>query len=371
MKPTVLHLAKWYPTKVEPLLGLFVRKHIMATKNEFDHTVISIYNTDIYEDDITRIVTDFEGIEEVLYYYKKKGVITKLKVLFRVWKEINSSRHDFIHAHIISWTSTLAYLQAILYKTPFFISEHWSGYHYKLFLKQNSFVKYCKRMSARNAKMVFPVSNSLKTDMLASGIKANYKIIGNVVDGKTTEQPKNELFTFVFVGDLEQSHKNVKGIIDAFSQLKNKSTLQLDIIGEGVDMGAYIEQTERLNLSNSIQFHGAKSNNEVFEYLTKSHVLVLNSNYETFSVICAEALLSGIPVIATKCGGPEAFLNEQTGILIDVGNTNQLLAAMKFIINNYNHYSLKDLKGIADQFNSKQIAKKLQKAYLTINPSDY
>ena len=366
MKPTVLHLAKWYPTKVEPLLGLFVRKHILATKNEFHHTVISIYNTDIYEDDITRIVTDFEGIEEVLYYYKKKGVITKLKVLFRVWKEINSSPHDFIHAHIISWTSTLAYLQAILYKTPFFISEHWSGYHYKLFLKQNSFVKYCKRMSARNAKMVFPVSNSLKTDMLASGIKANYKIIGNVVDGKTTELPKNELFTFVFVGDLEQNHKNVKGIIDAFSQLKNKSTLQLDIIGEGVDMGTYIEQTERLNLSNSIQFHGAKSNNEVFEYLTKSHVLVLNSNYETFSVICAEALQCGIPVISTRCGGPESFLSKETGLLIDQKNDSQLIEAMRSIHQNYTSYKKEELKKVALQFSPSFIGEEICEEYAKV-----
>lgn len=365
MKPTVLHLAKWYPTKVEPLLGIFVRKHILSTKNEFNHTVISIYNTDDYEDDITRITTNFEGIDEVLYYYKK-GVITKLKVLFRVWKEINSSPHDLIHAHIISWTSTLAYLQAILYKTPFFISEHWSGYHYKLFLKQNSFVKYFKQMSARKAKMVFPVSDSLKTDMLASGIKANYTIIGNVVDGKTVELSKNELFTFVFVGDLEQSHKNVKGIIEAFSELKNKSKLQLDIIGEGLDKEAYMSLSKDLNLSESIQFHGSKSNTEVFEFLSKSHVLVLNSNYETFSIICAEALLSGIPVIATRCGGPETFLDEQTGILIDVGNSNQLLNAMMEIQRSYDTFNPSILKEKADAYSFSAIGTELAKFYKSV-----
>jgi len=362
LKPTVLHLAKWYPTKVEPLLGLFVRKHILATKNEFDHTVISIYNTDIYEDEITRIVTNFEGIEEVLYYYKK-GVITKLKVLFRVWKEINSSPHDFIHAHIISWTSTLAYLQAILYKTPFFISEHWSAYHYKLFLKQNSFVKYCKRMSARKAKMVFPVSESLKTDMLASGIKANYTIIGNVVDGKTIELTKNELFTFVFVGDLKQSHKNVKGIIEAFSQLENKSKLQLDIIGEGHDKQSYIKLSKDLNSSATIQFHGSKSNTEVFEYLSKSHVLVLNSNYETFSIICAEALLSGIPVIATKCGGPESFLDETTGILIETNNSPELVQAMIRIQKEYLLYDSTILKSKIKPYSTEIIGGKLTEEY--------
>ena len=85
MNPTVLHLAKWYPNKVEPLLGIFVRKHILATKNNFHHKVISIYNTDDYESQITRITNNFQDVEEVVFYYKG-GISTKLKVFYKVWK---------------------------------------------------------------------------------------------------------------------------------------------------------------------------------------------------------------------------------------------------------------------------------------------
>ena len=365
MKPTVLHLAKWYPNKVEPLLGIFVHKHILATKDEFNHKVISIYNTDEFEARITRIITHFEGIEEVVFYYKK-GVFTKLKVLFKVWREIKSSPSDILHAHIISWASSLAYLHSITSNKPYFISEHWSGYHYKLFIKQNSFVKFFKRITAKNAKMLFPVSNGLKSDMLASVIKANYKVIGNVVDGDAEKLPKNELFTFVFVGDLEQKHKNVKGIIEAFSELENTNNIQLDIIGDGVDKESYIDFCSNLHLLDSITFHGTKSNSEVFEYLSKSHVLVLNSNYETFSIICAEALLSGIPVIATRCGGPETFLNEQTGKLIDIGNADQLIDAMKEIQITYDRFKPVDLKEKAAIFSSVEIGKELARCYKSV-----
>ena len=365
MNPTVLHLAKWYPNKIQPLLGIFVRKHVLSTKNNFQHKVISIYNTDACENKITRIANNFEGVEEVVFYYKS-GIATKLKVFYKIWKEINSSPVAIIHAHIISWASTLAYLHSIANKTPFLISEHWSGYHYKLFLKQNALVKYFKRLTSKKAKMVFPVSDSLKADMLYSGIKANYRVIGNVVDGEIVERTKNDKFTFIFVGDLEQKHKNVKGIIEVFSELKNKSNIQLDIIGEGVDKQDYMNLSTNLNSSDSINFHGSKSNTEVFEYLSKSHVLVLNSYYETFSIICAEALLSGIPVIATRCGGPESFLDKQTGLLIDVGNTYELTEAMRDIMDNHNSYSSKKLKSVAEQFSNKQIAEQLHTAYSSI-----
>ena len=365
MNPTVLHLAKWYPNKIEPLLGIFVRKHILATKNNFHHKVISIYNTDDYENEITRITTNFEGVDEVVFYYKS-GIATKLKVFYKVWKEINSSPVGIIHAHIISWASTLAYLHSISTKTPFFISEHWSGYHYMHFLKQNVLVKYFKRLTAKKAKMVFPVSDSLKTDMIGAGFKANFTVIGNVVDGEIVEHSKNDKFSFVFVGDLEQSHKNVKGIIEAFAVLKNNTSIQLDIIGDGEDMLAYINLSKDLKVSSSITLHGSKSNTEVFEILSKSHTLVLNSYYETFSIICAEALLSGIPVIATRCGGPESFLDTQTGLLIDVGNTNQLIEAMKEIQSTYLTYSPAILKEKVEGYSSINIGIELTKRYKSV-----
>ncbi len=48
--------------------------------------------------------------------------------------------------------------------------------------------------------------------------------------------------------------------------------------------------------------------------------MITNSNYETFSVATAEALVCGVPVIATRCGGPEDFVTEDCGILIEPRN---------------------------------------------------
>jgi len=365
MKPSLLHIAKWYPNKFEPLLGIFVRKHILATRNEFNHKVISIYQTEKINVNVLRVDSKFENILEVVFYYKK-GVRSKILLLLKLFKEISNSEFDLIHAHVMGLNVTITYLFSKIKSIPYIVTEHWTGYRKGIYDRLNFISKIIRRFTANKASQVQVVSRFLKTDMLASGIKANYKIIGNVVDGKTIELPKNEKFTFVFVGDLEQKNKNVKGIIEAFSQLKNSSNLQLDIIGEGLDKESYINLSKNLNSLDSIKFHGSKSNPKVFEYLAKSHVLVLNSNFETFSIICAEALLSGIPVISTKCGGPESFLNNQTGILIDTGNTTQLHKAMKEIQNTYLSFNPKDLKEKAKVFSSIKIGIELSKSYNSI-----
>ena len=160
--------------------------------------------------------------------------------------------------------------------------------------------------------------------------------------------------------------KNIKGIIEAFSEvIKYHKKLKLEIIGDGKDLNNYKSLSNKLKLKNHISFHGNRDSDYVFKTLSQSHVLILNSFFETFSIICAEALLCGIPVISTKCGGPESFLNDETGILIDRDNKNQLIKAMKAMITDYDKYEAEKLKSRAHQFSMDTIGEKINQQYLS------
>ena len=201
--------------------------------------------------------------------------------------------------------------------------------------------------------------------MLKCGVTANYTIVGNVVNGIASDIGKNKTFSFVFAGDLVQETKNVKGILEAFYEvIKHYKNIKLDIIGDGKDLKNYKDLLDQLELNNHVSFHGNQSNEYVFKTLSQSHVLILNSYFETFSIICAEALLCGIPVISTKCGGPESFLNDKTGILIDIDNKKQLITAMECMINNHNQYEPEKLKSMAHQFSMDSIGEKINQQYL-------
>lgn len=363
-KKKILHLAKWYPNKVEPLLGIFIQKHIQSVQESYDHKVISIYQTNTIISNIYRKVNYLNSTEEVVFYHKK-GLLNKIRVLYKVWKEIKNFQAHLIHAHVMGWTSTLAYFLSKTSQTPFLISEHWSGYHKKGYAQLKSISKILRKKSAKKANKISVVSHFLKEDMLKCGIKGNYTIIENVVDGIPLEIEKNKSFSYVFAGDLIQETKNVKGIIEAFSEvLKYHKDIKLEIIGDGKDLKTFKAISNRLKLNNHVSFHGNRNNDYVINTLSQSHVLILNSYFETFSVICAEALLCGIPVISTKCGGPESFLNNKTGILIDLDNKKQLITAMICMINNYNQYEPEKLKSIAHQFSIDNIGKKINQEYI-------
>jgi glycosyltransferase involved in cell wall biosynthesis len=63
-----------------------------------------------------------------------------------------------------------------------------------------------------------------------------------------------------------------------------------------------------------------------------AHALVLCSYRETFGMVLVEALSSGRPVIATRCGGAEEIVNSEVGLLVDPGDWDGLGKAMAFMV---------------------------------------
>ena len=93
----------------------------------------------------------------------------------------------------------------------------------------------------------------------------------------------------------------------------------------------------------------------------------MNSRFETFSLICAEALSCGKPVIATRCGGPEEFIDSSNGILIPVNDTDALKAAILQMSKNYSNYSPEQLRNqAAKQFNSESVGNSFDLVYSTL-----
>ena len=73
---------------------------------------------------------------------------------------------------------------------------------------------------------------------------------------------------------------------------------------------------------------------------------MLSSDIETFGVVCIEAMALGVPVIATSCGGPEEFINDGNGILVNSNDVKELADAM---IRMHDHRNDFDRKSIANE----------------------
>lgn len=112
--------------------------------------------------------------------------------------------------------------------------------------------------------------------------------------------------------------------------------------------GAILEELQQLSLSLNIDkkiiFLGELTRDGVRNLLLKSHVHVSASYFETFGINMIEALSCGVPVIATKSGGPESFINSKNGMLVSRGNIEDLASAMFSCYKNYDRFDFKIIR---------------------------
>ena len=60
----------------------------------------------------------------------------------------------------------------------------------------------------------------------------------------------------------------------------------------------------------------------------RANCFVLPSYAENFGVVLIEALATGLPVISTRCGGPEDIISGSVGILLEPGDERGLADAL-------------------------------------------
>ena len=116
-------------------------------------------------------------------------------------------------------------------------------------------------------------------------------------------------------------------------------------------------------MKEQIRLYGFATREEILKELQSSNAFVLSSKYETFGVVLIEAMSCGLPVVSTKCGGPESIIiNEKLGLLTDNNNSNALANIM---LNVYkSSYDSKYIReSCIENFSQNVVALKIKKVY--------
>jgi len=371
----------------DPQIGVFIRKHASAAALYCDVTLLCVIG-DPDQEKLVEIEEKNEyGIWSVVAYFKKVqspvSIFNSFINTFRYLRanrqalryiEKKKGRHDITHAYILLRPAIIAWLLKIFKGIPFVISEQWSGYATGAFAKKNFLEKTLTRLVFRKAVAVTAVSKFLKDEMEASGLHNQYTITPNVVEPvakKDSPLPSNNRIKILTVADLVDEIKNISATIEAVAEiLKHNPSIEFHIVGHGKDEKLLKDLSIKLDvLDKFVFFHGVKSNEEVFQFLHACDFLVMNSRFETFSLICIEAMSCGKPVIATDCGGPSGFMQPQYGILISPDNSGQLKPALEKMISEFKNYDTELLKDFAlTNFSSSGTGKKFAEIYLQVLP---
>ncbi len=367
----VLFLSSWYPSRVHTTLGNFVRYHALAASKYNSINVLYIVADDNVTDYEIKYFQDHELKTTIVYF--KRGIFKYLNYFvaftkgFHFVKEKNKLKFDIVHMNIMHPGIWQALYLKWRYKIPYIVSENWHGFQdlakYNLSFLEMKLIKLGFRFSS----VISPVSKQLKNCMINANYQAKYQIIPNVVDtdkfhiGELDTNKNN--FTFLHVSTLDDSIKNVSGIIDAFEKIKHKNMV-LKIIGDGpVDW--IIKKVSTLKTKNTVLVESEKTHDQIAEEMQKADVFVLFSNIENLPLVLIESISSGTPFIATKVGGIPELFNNELGRLVDAGSIDQLLSEMNFMVENPNFFNPSRIRSFAiKNYSNEEVGKKFNDLYI-------
>jgi len=89
-------------------------------------------------------------------------------------------------------------------------------------------------------------------------------------------------------------------------------------------------------MEDKVELFGKMSQNEISEQLNNSDLYIFSSNYETFSMICAESLCCGCPIIGPEIPAIKEYTNKSNSILIKNNNEENWLKALNYFIKDKN-----------------------------------
>ncbi len=403
MKKNILYICSWYPTPDVEIKGSFFKEQALLFKNDYNFYVLTINPMKLgligfflykirkkykYFDIVTppkgigifypqikfpRGSTFFKPFAKFIKKtnYKVMCKYTYLSLIDKL-KELNWSP-DFIHAHSTVYAGILAEDFSLKMKIPYIISEH-SGFFltdYEVFLYNRFFD------ALKNADKVLVVSEHLKRQILMSGFECYPITVGNYVDENkfTIEEKQTKKFTILtvtngwYIKDVDTLFKAIKLLIS------NKNTnFILKIIGGNLSRPDLINEKNPLFIK--AKKYGITDNIEILNYIDRekmpyyynnSDIFISTSLAETFGVAQCEAMMCGVPVIATANGGVDDIISDVSGIKIPLQDFKMLANSILKIMNKEFVFNpVKIRKSVVDKFGTLAFKIKIDSIYKSV-----
>ena len=253
---------------------------------------------------------------------------------------IRDYRIDLVHAHLFDGAA-YATLAAVLCRVPVVATLHG-----QVDVRHTGMGTHIKAaMIRQGASAVVAVSEALRSDLLERLRipPSRFLVVHNGLESterfanlpSLAEAPRDDQdFRLVTVGNIRPA-KDYPSLLRAVAALQHKGVLvHLDVLGQPDQLGLNDElqaQAVSLGIQKRVTFHGFVADPTPF--LRRAHAFVLASSKEGFSLATIEAMLAGVPVVATMSGGPQEIVeNDVTGLLVPTGCPDALAAAIARLV---------------------------------------
>jgi glycosyltransferase involved in cell wall biosynthesis len=125
-----------------------------------------------------------------------------------------------------------------------------------------------------------------------------------------------------------------------------------------------------MSLEKEISFVGEVKGEEKWSLYQKSDIFCLPSYHESFGLVLIEAMMCGIPVIATNWGASEEIITKDVGFICDSYESIELGEKLKTLITNEDlriSMGYKGRKKYLDEYSEETFFLNMQNAFNFIN----
>ena len=375
----ILVIPTWYPSGQDKLMGNYHKEFCEALcENKEIHVNMLFIERErlnnpikylfmpkedvIQEQGYKTYITRMLNVEPISFAWQLKRYVKKLDKAFKKYLKENP-KPDILHAMVTIPAGYAACILGNKYHIPVVVTEH-SSYYKRFFEGKNK--KYGSYV-LNNAKYT-TVSNFMAEYIRSKNIAC--EVLPNVINTEIFNKPRKKInsLKLITVAALRQG-KRIDDIIAALKIIvKQRKDLnpKLPIVGDGFWEDEYKRKCHELNMDKYVHFVGRKNKSEIAQILVNHNIFVIASQKETFCIPGVEALASGLPIVSTKCLGPEEYINDKCGKLVEVGNIEALANAIIEVYQNLDHYDVSELKKVAQRYSRKEVVNKALKIYKEI-----
>jgi glycosyltransferase involved in cell wall biosynthesis len=342
----VLVVATWYPTSSAPLGGTFVAEQVRTLEARFDVAVIAPdwrrprrllarpvrAVTPAPGDPYRPIARCWVPRSPRLAGSAYEAAVER--AYGRIVQE--TGRPDVIHAHVAYPGGFAAAKIGERHGIPVVLTEH-AGPFSMLFT--SPFTAEAIRWTLSRVSRILAVGPSLRAEILQVVPDRQVDVVGNVIDtafftpGEQAETqrrpPMGRPLRIATVGSSAPL-KGVDVLLEAVHMLTAAGVaVELVVAGDSPERASLEGESRRLDIDDRCRFVGHVSRSDVREYLRWCDLYVSASRHESFGVSIAEALACERPVVVTRSGGPESFVEPEFGLIVEKDDPTALADAIR------------------------------------------
>lgn len=196
---------------------------------------------------------------------------------------------------------------------------------FRLFKSENIIITAVSPWLADRAKMS-PMFADFKVESVLNGL--NEKIFYRRLSEAIIDREHYDKVALFVTPSFDLDANNIKGGYFLSCIADRLTNTKFIVVCSGVI-------PDNLSLPSNIQIWGkARSQDELAQLYSEADYTLLLSRKETFSMVTAESLCCGTPVVGFKAGGPESIALPHYSTFVEYANVDALLSAVDIMLNN-------------------------------------